>query len=108
MGEGGVRPVARSEGTIAAVRRAGAAPVVAPRGAATSKTAVKSAMHAEKALAPNTELNAKVTGLMEELTELKLKVETAEKERDFYFDKLRDIEILCQAPELAHMPVRKF
>lgn len=34
------------------------------------------------------------------MTELKLKVETAERERDFYFEKLRDIEILCQAPEL--------
>lgn len=33
-------------------------------------------------------------------TELKLKVDTAERERDFYFEKLRDIEILCQAPEL--------
>lgn len=38
--------------------------------------------------------------LVPQATELKLKVETAERERDFYFEKLRDIEILCQAPEL--------
>lgn len=39
-------------------------------------------------------------GCPHQATELKLKVETAERERDFYFEKLRDIEILCQAPEL--------
>ena len=32
--------------------------------------------------------------MMEKITELKLKVDTAERERDFYFDKLRDIEII--------------
>ena len=42
-----------------------------------------------------------------QLTELKLKVDTAERERDFYFDKLRDIEILCQNPALQAIPVRK-
>lgn len=35
----------------------------------------------------------KVEELTEAVTELKLKVETAERERDFYFDKLRDIEV---------------
>ena len=40
------------------------------------------------------------------MTELKLKVDTAERERDFYFDKLRDIEILCQNPALQAIPVR--
>lgn len=40
------------------------------------------------------------------MTELKLKVDNVERERDFYFDKLRDIEILCQMPLLQSIPVR--
>ncbi|OVA15910.1 Calponin homology domain [Macleaya cordata] len=40
-----------------------------------------------------------------QITELKLSVDTLEKERDFYFAKLRDIEILCQAPEIENLPV---
>ena len=39
------------------------------------------------------------------MTELKLKVDNVERERDFYFDKLRDIEILCQMPLLQSIPV---
>lgn len=42
------------------------------------------------------------------MTELKLKVDNVERERDFYFDKLRDIEILCQMPLLQSIPVRAF
>lgn len=41
-----------------------------------------------------------------QITDLKLSVDVLEKERDFYFAKLRDIEILCQAPELENLPVR--
>ena len=45
-------------------------------------------------------------GRLPQLAETKLKVDTVERERDFYFDKLRDIEILCQMPELQSVPVR--
>ena len=40
-----------------------------------------------------------------QVTDLKMKVDNVERERDFYFDKLRDIEILCQTPELSAVPV---
>ncbi|XVF61248.1 hypothetical protein PTKIN_Ptkin08bG0115100 [Pterospermum kingtungense] len=36
----------------------------------------------------------------EQITKLKLYVDSLEKERDFYFAKLRDIEILCQTSEI--------
>lgn len=51
------------------------------------------------------ELKSRISDLTDQVTDLKLKVDVAERERDFYFDKLRDIEILCQAPELAEIQV---
>ncbi|KAL6844042.1 hypothetical protein ACP4OV_025715 [Aristida adscensionis] len=45
--------------------------------------------------------------LSEKIADLKVSVDSAEKERDFYFSKLRDIEILCQRPELEHLPMTK-
>ncbi|KAJ0975245.1 hypothetical protein J5N97_017210 [Dioscorea zingiberensis] len=41
------------------------------------------------------------------ITDLKLSVDNMEKERDFYFAKLRDVEILCQRPEVEHLSVTK-
>lgn len=42
-----------------------------------------------------------------QVANLQEKLQTLEHERDFYFDKLRDIEIMCQWPALAGQPVRR-
>ncbi|XVE82845.1 hypothetical protein DITRI_Ditri16bG0038500 [Diplodiscus trichospermus] len=44
--------------------------------------------------------SASMAAYDEQITELKLSVDSLETERDFYFAKLRDIEILCQTPEI--------
>nr|GMD56958.1 microtubule-associated protein RP/EB family member 1C [Ipomoea batatas] len=41
----------------------------------------------------------------QQITELKLSIDSLDKERDFYFAKLRDIEIVCQCPEIENLPV---
>jgi len=49
--------------------------------------------------------------LRDEVVDLKITVDGLETERDFYFQKLRDIEILCQALEAhpdPHMTVGRF
>lgn len=43
--------------------------------------------------------------LTKEIAELKISVDLLEKERDFYFTKLRDIEIFCQTPEVENLPM---
>ncbi|VFQ80823.1 unnamed protein product [Cuscuta campestris] len=42
----------------------------------------------------------------QQITELKLSVDNLERERDFYFAKLRDTEIVCQCPEIENLPVK--
>ncbi|KAJ7956375.1 Microtubule-associated protein RP/EB [Quillaja saponaria] len=46
-----------------------------------------------------------IQAMSKEITDLKLSVDLLEKERDFYFAKLRDIEILCQTPNLENLPM---
>jgi len=43
--------------------------------------------------------SAKVAELNRQLTKLRLTIEGLEKERNFYFGKLREIEVLCQTNE---------
>lgn len=49
--------------------------------------------------------SSEVQALSKEITDLKLSVDLLEKERDFYFAKLRDIEVLCQTSELEEVPI---
>ncbi|XP_074296328.1 microtubule-associated protein RP/EB family member 1C-like [Silene latifolia] len=68
----------------------------------TDASSANPANQATKASKPDT--NEK--GVYDEhITELKLSVDRLEKERDFYFSKLRDIEMFCQKPEIEHNPV---
>ncbi|XP_011622040.1 microtubule-associated protein RP/EB family member 1B isoform X3 [Amborella trichopoda] len=46
-----------------------------------------------------------IQAMSEQIADLKLSMDHLEKERDFYFGKLRDIEILCQTSELENLPV---
>ncbi|KAL2244250.1 microtubule-associated protein RP/EB family member 1B [Sesamum indicum] len=49
--------------------------------------------------------SVEIQALTKELTDMKLSIDLLEKERDFYFAKLRDIEILCQTPQLENLPM---
>ncbi|KAL0384951.1 UNVERIFIED_CONTAM: Microtubule-associated protein RP/EB family member 1B [Sesamum radiatum] len=53
------------------------------------------------AVNPSLEIKA----LTKEVSDLKVSVEGLEKERDFYYEKLREIEVLCQSPELEDNPI---
>ncbi|XP_042353090.1 microtubule-associated protein RP/EB family member 2 isoform X2 [Plectropomus leopardus] len=50
------------------------------------------------------ELEAQVTQLTEQLNTLKLALEGVEKERDYYFSKLREVELLCQEQSEENAP----
>ncbi|KAM3603104.1 uncharacterized protein V6R79_016662 [Siganus canaliculatus] len=49
--------------------------------------------------------DAELIELNQQLLDMKLTVEGLEKERDFYFGKLRDIEVICQENESENNPV---
>lgn len=51
--------------------------------------------------------NEEIKDLNEENAKLRLSVDGLEKERNFYFGKLREIEILCQADDIDAASVRE-
>lgn len=53
----------------------------------------------------NSALSADLKQMQAELSEAKLNMDTLEKERDFYFGKLRDIEMLLQANATQQTPL---
>lgn len=71
-----------------------------PSQATLRKTSISQAeiAQAELIAAENAALSEKITGL-------KVEMEGVEKERDFYFSKLRDVETLCQEECFANIPV---
>ncbi|XP_041708224.1 microtubule-associated protein RP/EB family member 1 isoform X3 [Coregonus clupeaformis] len=79
----------------------------------TSPTATKTVHVPPKQSAPirratptraNGASDAEVLELNQQMLDLKLTVEGLEKERDFYFSKLRDIELICQENETNASP----
>ncbi|XP_036433057.1 microtubule-associated protein RP/EB family member 3b [Colossoma macropomum] len=49
--------------------------------------------------------DAEIMELNQQLMDLKLTIDGLEKERDFYFSKLRDIELICQEHESKNNPI---
>jgi RP/EB family microtubule-associated protein len=75
----------------------GSAKKATPAAAAAASAGAKPAAAAAGAGAGGSD--EKVAELTERLTKLRLTIEGVEKERNFYFNKLRDIEVLCQSDE---------
>ena len=55
----------------------------------------------------NVELQQQNLTLLTEVNEMKTTLDGLEKERDFYFGKLRDIEVLCQEYEADNLTAVK-
>ncbi|XP_071158165.1 microtubule-associated protein RP/EB family member 3-like [Mytilus galloprovincialis] len=56
---------------------------------------------------PSSELDVELEELRQQIMEVKMDKESLEKERDFYFDKLRQIEVLCQSEDYEDEPMSK-
>jgi RP/EB family microtubule-associated protein len=73
----------------------------------TSNTSSKSSLNNGHAQNLNAELQQENMRMVAEVNEIKSTLDGLEKERDFYFGKLRDIEVLCQEYEAENLPVVK-
>lgn len=117
---GGVKPIPRPAAPKAApcevqVKPLGAklaqesayakpAPVATKPGVKAALTNVTNVQHTTGL---NAELQQENMRMVAEVNEIKATLEGLEKERDFYFGKLRDIEVVCQEYESEQLPVVK-
>merc|ERR1719431_522364 len=99
VGSGGkpARPAMASK-ALSGMPKRSPAPRPAP---ATSRPAARPAMGGARAANGGSNMAAQqqVEDLNTQVMEMKLTVEGLEKERDFYFGKLRDVEVMCQENE---------
>lgn len=85
-------------------------PVAKPTSNASSKSSLHNhsvSSNGNNSTAINVELQQENLRLLTESNEIKASLDGLEKERDFYFGKLRDIEVLCQEYESENLPVVK-
>ncbi|KAK6924009.1 EB1, C-terminal [Dillenia turbinata] len=103
--KGGKEGIKKGAQSHAPTKSAAAAPK--PHAVRKNDAAVNAATQAAKCVRPSSSGGSSAGGATydEQITELKLSVDSLEKERDFYFGKLRDIEILCQSPEIEDVPI---
>eukprot|EP00111_Clytia_hemisphaerica_P023667 TCONS_00069759-protein len=103
---GGLQPIADGKKPAAAGSRSMAAPsksrAAPPKRTAAPKAAPVSKAPSSKGSGVSQQEMDTVTA---ELSEMKTSVDGLEKERDFYFGKLRDIEVLCQEEGAVGTPL---
>lgn len=97
--EANAAPKPRASKPAAAKPAANAAPG-GPRKAAAAAPAA-----ASRASAPSASQAKELQALQEHMAELKMQADMLEKERDFYYAKLRDVEIIAQAECVAGTPL---
>lgn len=121
MGSGAGAPKGNGVSAVVAPRKMPVGPTVAARAGikpiskvAPSRPLVQSPpsrfgggavnVNTSKSSSQNSVTNQQIEELTAQMTDMRLNFEGLEKERDFYFSKLRDIEILCQDDEQSQSP----
>jgi RP/EB family microtubule-associated protein len=106
-----VKPVAAVAPAKTAISKPAPAPVK-PVSTTSSKSSLNNGHHPANGNhaakdAVNAEMQQENLRLLTEVNEMKTTLDGLEKERDFYFGKLRDIEVLCQEYEAENLPALK-
>lgn len=105
------KPALTKQGSATGVNKPGVgAGQNAAANKATTNGAAKTATNGASASVTNTinnGLQLENTRLLSEIEEARMSIGNLETERDFYFSKLRDIEVLCQENDVETVPVVK-